>query len=50
MDASVRTLPLVEPTVTHTVGLIVAERAPVTPLVRALTGAARQLAEGLQTQ
>ncbi len=44
----VRHLPLVEPEVTHTVGLVVSDREPVTPLVRALNIAARQLAEELQ--
>lgn len=46
----VRHLPLVEPEVTHTVGLVVSNREPVTPLVRALNIAARQLAEELQDQ
>ena len=43
----VRSIPIVEPEVTHTVGLIVSEREPVTPLVRALMAAARQLADDL---
>jgi DNA-binding transcriptional LysR family regulator len=43
----VRSIPIVEPEVTHAVGLIVSEREPVTPLVRALMAAARQLAETL---
>ena len=39
-----RSLPIVQPQVTHSVGLVVAERDPMTPLVRALTSAARELA------
>jgi DNA-binding transcriptional LysR family regulator len=48
LDPSVRSLPIVEPAVTHSVGLVVAEREPMTPLVRALSAAGRQLAQELQ--
>lgn len=41
----VRALPIVQPEMTHSVGLVVAEREPVTPLVRALTAAAWRLAK-----
>ena len=44
----VRRLPIVGPQVTHSVGLVVSDREPITPLVRALTAAARQLSEGLR--
>jgi DNA-binding transcriptional LysR family regulator len=40
----VRQIPLVDPEVTHSVGLVVVDREPVTPLVRALNAAARELA------
>ena len=43
----VRSLPIVEPEVTHSVGLIVLERDPMTPMARALNHAARRLAEEL---
>jgi DNA-binding transcriptional LysR family regulator len=39
----VRSIPLTGPEVTHSVGLVVVDRDPVTPLVRALTAAAREL-------
>lgn len=45
LDPAVRSLPIVEPTVTHAVGLVVSDRDPMTPLVRALSVAGRQLAE-----
>jgi len=45
LHPGVRSLPIVEPTVTHLVGLVVSDRDPMTPLVRALTVAGRQLAE-----
>lgn len=43
-----RSLPIMDPNVTHSVGLIVSRREPMTPLVRALNQAARQLAEALK--
>jgi DNA-binding transcriptional LysR family regulator len=48
LPAGARSLPLVEPEVFHSVGLVVADREPVTPLVRALGAAARQLAAEYQ--
>lgn len=41
----IRAVPIVEPDASHTVGLIVAEREPRTPLVTALLEEARRLAE-----
>jgi DNA-binding transcriptional LysR family regulator len=41
---NVRSIPIVEPSVTHAVGLIVPERDPTTPLIKALVVEARQLA------
>jgi DNA-binding transcriptional LysR family regulator len=48
LSPEVRRLKITGPEVTHSVGLAVAEREPMTPLVRALVVAARQLAEELQ--
>jgi DNA-binding transcriptional LysR family regulator len=45
LTESVRAIPIVEPAVTHAVGLVVADRDPTTPLVRALVAEARQLAK-----
>ena len=44
---SVRAIPIVEPAATHAIGLVVADRQPTTPLVRALVAEARQLAKVL---
>jgi DNA-binding transcriptional LysR family regulator len=41
---SVRAIPIVDPIVTHAVGLLVADRQPTTPLINALVSEARQLA------
>src|SRR5262245_14299681 len=41
---SVRSIPIVEPSATHTIGLVVPHREPVTPLIAALMSEARQLA------
>lgn len=43
----VRQIPLVDPEVNHSVGLLVMNREPTPPLVRALTAAARDLAAAL---
>jgi DNA-binding transcriptional LysR family regulator len=48
LTESVRAIPIIEPAVTHAVGLIVANREPSTPLVRALVAEARQLAKRLE--
>jgi DNA-binding transcriptional LysR family regulator len=41
---SVRSIPIVEPAATHLIGLVVPERNPTTPLIKALMTEARQLA------
>jgi DNA-binding transcriptional LysR family regulator len=41
---SVRAIPIVDPIVTHAVGLVVPDRQPTTPLINALVSEARQLA------
>lgn len=43
----VRVIPIVSPHVSHSVGLVVVDRDPITPLVRALTAAGRDLASTL---
>jgi DNA-binding transcriptional LysR family regulator len=47
LSPKVRQIPLIGPEMTHSVGLVVVDRDPVTPLVRALNAAARELAETL---
>jgi DNA-binding transcriptional LysR family regulator len=47
LSPEVRRIPLTGPEMTHSVGLVVVDRDPVTPLVRALTAAARELAATL---
>lgn len=44
LDPDVRAIPIVEPQVSHSVGLVVVDREPLTPLVKALGAAARDLA------
>lgn len=47
---SVRSIPIVEPAATHTVGLVVPHREPMTPLISALVAEARQLAKNFSRQ
>ncbi|WP_082513062.1 LysR family transcriptional regulator [Methylobacterium sp. Leaf125] len=42
-----RTIPIVEPDIAHTIGLVVPQREPATPMVAALVGLGRQLARTL---
>ena len=42
-----RAIPIVEPNITHAVGLVVPDREPTTPLITALIAEARQLAKVL---
>jgi DNA-binding transcriptional LysR family regulator len=41
---TVRAIPIVEPEVSHSIGLVVPERNPLTPLINALVSEAKQLA------
>jgi DNA-binding transcriptional LysR family regulator len=41
---TLRAIPIVEPEVTHSIGLVVSHRNPLTPLINALVSEARQLA------
>ncbi len=45
---NVRSIPIIEPLVTHAVGLVVPDREPTTPLITALIAEARQLAKILE--
>lgn len=47
---SVRSIPIVEPAATHTVGLVVSDRDQTTPLIGALIAEAKQLAKVLSNQ
>jgi DNA-binding transcriptional LysR family regulator len=44
LTEKVRAIPIVEPEVTHSIGLVVPHRNPLTPLINALVGEAKQLA------
>jgi DNA-binding transcriptional LysR family regulator len=44
LTESVRSIPIVDPAATHAIGLIVPDRDPTTPLIKALVAEARQLA------
>src|ERR1700750_2278185 len=48
LSDSVRTIPIVDPEVTYSVGLVVPQRDPLTPLIAALTRAAREVAPPLE--
>jgi DNA-binding transcriptional LysR family regulator len=48
VEPGVVSLPIVDPALTHSVGLAVPDREPMTPLSRALTTAARELASTLR--
>jgi DNA-binding transcriptional LysR family regulator len=47
LTESVRAIPIVEPAATHTIGLVVPDRDPTTPLIAALVSQARALAKTL---
>jgi len=44
LTEKVRAIPIVDPIVTHSIGLVVPHRNPLTPLINALVSEARQLA------
>jgi len=46
---TVRTIPIVDPTVTYNVGLVIPQRDPMTPLIAALVHVAREVAPTLRT-
>jgi DNA-binding transcriptional LysR family regulator len=45
---NVRSIPIIDPLVTHAVGLVVPDREPTTPLITALLAEARALAKVLE--
>ncbi|MGZ8416708.1 MAG: hypothetical protein ACXWVQ_06940, partial [Methyloceanibacter sp.] len=44
LTEKVRAIPIVEPEVSHSIGLVVPHRNPLTPLINALVSEAKQLA------
>ena len=44
LTEKVRAIPIVDPVVTHSIGLVVPHRNPLTPLINALVSEAKQLA------
>jgi DNA-binding transcriptional LysR family regulator len=46
---TVRTIPIVDPTVTYNIGLVIPQRDPMTPLIAALVQVAREVAPMLRT-
>jgi DNA-binding transcriptional LysR family regulator len=44
LTENVRSIPIVEPAATHAIGLVIPDREPTTPLIKALVTEARQLA------
>ena len=44
LTEKVRAIPIVEPEVSHSIGLVVPQRNPLTPLINALVTEAKQLA------
>jgi DNA-binding transcriptional LysR family regulator len=47
---TVRTIPIVDPTITYNVGLVIPQRDPMTPLIAALVQVAREVAPTLQSE
>jgi DNA-binding transcriptional LysR family regulator len=45
---AVRSIPIVDPEVTYSIGLVIPQRDPMTPLIAALTQIAREVAPSLQ--
>jgi len=48
VSKNVRTIPIVDPVVTHSIGLVVPHRNPLTPLINALVAEAKQLVPVLE--
>src|ERR1700722_116607 len=49
LSDTVRAIPIVDPVVTYSVGMVVPQRAPMTPLIAALVHVAREVAPTLQS-
>ena len=50
LTPAVRSIPIIDPTVTHTIGLVAPQREVTTPLMTALVTAAKKLAVTLRQQ
>jgi hypothetical protein len=50
LTEKVRAIPIVDPEVTHSIGLVVPQRNPLTPLINALVSEAKQLAPILSAE
>ena len=50
LTETVRAIPIVEPEVVHTIGLVVPPREPMTPLTAALVAEAQQLAKSIDDE
>jgi hypothetical protein len=46
---AVRSIPIVDPDVTYSIGMVVPQRDPMTPLIAALVQVAREVAPSLQS-
>ena len=46
---TVRSIPIVDPAVNYSIGLVIPQRDPMTPLIAALVNVAREVAPTLQT-
>ena len=46
---TVRSIPIVDPVVDYSIGLVIPQRDPMTPLIAALVNVAREVAPKLQT-
>ncbi len=46
---TVRSIPIVDPEVNYSIGLVIPQRDPMTPLIAALVNVAREVAPTLQT-
>jgi hypothetical protein len=49
LSDTVRTIPIIDPTVTYSVGLVIPQRDPLTPLIAALVQVAREVAPTLES-
>jgi hypothetical protein len=49
LSDAVRSIPIIDPDVTYSIGLIIPKRDPMTPLLAALTQIAREVAPTLQS-
>ena len=49
LSDAVRSIPIVDPDVTYSIGLVIPQRDPMTPLLAALVQVAREVAPSLQS-